>query len=183
MSTHEQNLDLQLAALKEAGCENIFVEKVSGVKVRPKLLEALSYLRSSDTLVVYKFDRIGSSLKDLVNIFSGLQKRDIGLISIKDNIDASTSSERFKLNVFAALAEFEQRMINERWQEDRREAQQKGKQFGRSKGLPNSKVELCIALYKAGLSIKNIQALLNIKSKSTLYRYLSFRGICPERRK
>ena len=177
VSTREQNLDLQLAALKEVGCENIFVEKVSGVKARPKLLEALSYLRSSDTLVVYKFDRIGRSLKDLINIFSDLQKRDIGLISIKDNIDASTSSGRFMLNVFAALAEFERCMIIERCQAGRREARQKGKQFGRPKGLPKAKVESCVALYKAGIPVIDIQLQLGIKSKSTIYRYLSHQKV------
>lgn len=174
VSTRDQNLDLQLAALKEAGCENIFIEKASGVKARPKLMEALSYLRSNDTLVVYKFDRIGRSLKDLINIFSSLQQRDIGLVSLKDNIDASTSSGRFMLNVFAALAEFERCMIIERCQAGRREARQKGKQFGRPTGLPQKRVESCAALYKAGIPIADIQQQLGIKSKSTVYRYLAF---------
>ena len=80
VSTVGQNLDMQIAALEKSDCDRIFVEKVSGVKERPELQAALKYMRAGDTLIVYKFDRIGRSLKDLVNIFADLQKRDIGLI-------------------------------------------------------------------------------------------------------
>ena len=89
VSTVGQNLDMQIAALEKSDCDRIFVEKVSGVKERPELQAALKYMRAGDTFIVYKFDRIGRSLKDLVNIFADLQKRDIGLISLNDNIDAS----------------------------------------------------------------------------------------------
>ena len=82
VSTVGQNLDMQIAALEKSDCDRIFVEKVSGVKERPELQAALKYMRAGDTLIVYKFDRIGRSLKDLVNIFADLQKRDIGLISL-----------------------------------------------------------------------------------------------------
>ena len=92
VSTVGQNLDMQIAALEKSDCDRIFVEKVSGVKERPELQAALKYMRAGDTLIVYKFDRIGRSLKDLVNIFADLQKRDIGLISLNDNIDASSNS-------------------------------------------------------------------------------------------
>ena len=84
VSTVGQNLDMQIAALEKSDCDRIFVEKVSGVKERPELQAALKYMRAGDTLIVYKFDRIGRSLKDLVNIFADLQKRDIGLISLND---------------------------------------------------------------------------------------------------
>ena len=87
VSTVGQNLDMQIAALEKSDCDRIFVEKVSGVKERPELQAALKYMRAGDTFIVYKFDRIGRSLKDLVNIFADLQKRDIGLISLNDNID------------------------------------------------------------------------------------------------
>ena len=111
VSTVGQNLDMQIAALEKSDCDRIFVEKVSGVKERPELQAALKYMRAGDTLIVYKFDRIGRSLKDLVNIFADLQKRDIGLISLNDNIDASSNSGKFMMNVFAALAEFERTII------------------------------------------------------------------------
>ena len=103
VSTVGQNLDMQIAALEKSDCDRIFVEKVSGVKERPELQAALKYMRAGDTLIVYKFDRIGRSLKDLVNIFADLQKRDIGLISLNDNIDASSNSGKFMMNVFALL--------------------------------------------------------------------------------
>ena len=79
VSTTGQNLDMQISALEKSNCDRIFVEKVSGVKERPELQAALKFMRAGDTLVVYKFDRIGRSLKDLVNIFADLQKRDITL--------------------------------------------------------------------------------------------------------
>ena len=173
VSTVGQNLDMQIAALEKSDCDRIFVEKVSGVKERPELQAALKYMRAGDTLIVYKFDRIGRSLKDLVNIFADLQKRDIGLISLNDNIDASS---------FAALAEFERTIIIERCQAGREEAKRKGKQFGRPKGIPKDKITACSSLYKSGLTITAIQKQLNIKSKSTVYRLLRLNGIDPNRR-
>lgn len=182
VSTISQNLDMQIAALEKSECERIFVEKVSGVKERPELQAALKYMRAGDTLVVYKFDRIGRSLKDLVNIFADLQKRDIGLISLNDNIDASSNSGKFMMNIFAALAEFERTIIIERCQAGREEAKRKGKQFGRPKGIPKDKIAACGSLYKSGLTITAIQNQLNIKSKSTVYRLLRLNGIDPNRR-
>lgn len=92
---------MQIAAQKKAGCEKIFSEKVSGVKERPVLKECLNYLREGDTLIVYKFDRIDRSLKDLVNIFSDLNKRGIMLTSIEDHVDASSPSGKLMKNIFA----------------------------------------------------------------------------------
>ena len=182
VSTVGQNLDMQIAALEKSDCDRIFVEKVSGVKERPQLQAALKYMRAGDTLIVYKFDRIGRSLKDLVNIFADLQKRDIGLISLNDNIDASSNSGKFMMNVFAALAEFERTIIIERCQAGREEAKRKGKQFGRPKGIPKDKIAACSSLYNSGLTITAIQKQLNIKSKSTIYRLLRLNGIEPSRK-
>ena len=114
VSTREQNLDMQITALRKAGCEKIFSEKVSGVKERPVLKECLSYLREGDTLVVYKFDRIGRSLKDLVDIFADLNRRGIMLTSIEDHVGASSPSGKLMMNIFASLAEFERDLIIER---------------------------------------------------------------------
>ena len=182
VSTTGQNLDMQIAALEKSNCDRIFVEKVSGVKERPELQSALKYMRAGDTLIVYKFDRIGRSLKDLVNIFADLQKRDITLISLKDNIDATTNSGKFMMNVFAALAEFERTIIIERCQSGRAEAKRKGKQFGRPKGIPKDKIAACSSLYKSGLTIAAIQQQLSIKSKSTVYRLLRLDGVEPRRK-
>ena len=167
VSTTGQNLDMQIAALEKSNCDRIFVEKVSGVKERPELQAALKYMRAGDTLIVYKFDRIGRSLKDLVNIFADLQKRDI---------------TQFMMNVFAALAEFERTIIIERCQSGRAEAKRKGKKFGRPKGIPKDKIAACSSLYMSGLTIAAIQQQLCIRSKSTVYRLLRINGIEPSRR-
>lgn len=185
VSTRDQNLDMQLTALRQAGCEKIFSEKVSGVKERPILKECLDYLREGDILVVYKFDRIGRSLKDLVDIFSDLNKRGIMLTSIEDHVDASTSSGKLMMNIFASLAEFERDLIIERTQAGREEARRQGKCLGKKKGdgIKKDKVDACAALYRQGIAVEVIMQQLNIKSKSTIYRYLRMRQLEPIRRK
>ncbi len=127
VSTKDQNLDLQLEALKEAGCEKIFSEKKSGLRERPQLEAALVYLRPGDTFVVYKFDRIGRSLKDLLNIVSFIHERGIQIQSLKDNIDTSSTSGKLMMNIFASLAEFERDLIVERTTAGRKAALAKGK--------------------------------------------------------
>lgn len=183
VSSREQHLDMQLAALREKGCATIFQEKVSGIRQRPELEKCLSYLRDGDTLVVYKFDRLGRSLKNLLEIFDDLRLRGIALISIQDGIDGSSTTGKLMMTLMAALAEFERSVIAERCSAGRKEAQQKGKRFGRPKGLPTSKVDTCAVLYKSGESIESIKASLAVKSKSTIYRWLRIRGIEPERNK
>lgn len=184
VSTREQNLDMQLTALKAVGCEKTFSEKVSGVKERPVLKECLDYLREGDTLVVYKFDRIGRSLKDLVNIFSDLNKRGIMLTSIEDHVDASSPSGKLMMNIFASLAEFERDLIIERTQAGREEARRRGKSLGKPKGagIKQDKVDACAALYRQGLAVEVIMQQLGIKSKSTVYRYLRMKKSSPDRR-
>ncbi len=184
VSTREQNLDMQIAALKKAGCGKIFSEKVSGVKERPVLKECLNYLREGDTLVVYKFDRIRRSLKDLVNIFSDLNKRGIMLTSIDDNVDASSPSGKLMMNIFASLAEFERDIIIERTQAGREEARRQGRSLGKQKGagIKQDKVDACADLYRQGLAIEVIMQQLGIKSKSTVYRYLRMRNLEPWRK-
>ena len=101
VSTTGQNLDMQLDSLKKAACEKIFTEKESGVKDRPVLNELLSYIRQGDELVVYKLDRLGRSLKDLLNIVDDLQTRQINLVSLNDNFDAKTPSGKLMMQLFA----------------------------------------------------------------------------------
>lgn len=133
VSTKDQNLDLQLEALKEVGCEKVFSEKKSGLRERPQLEAALAYLRPGDIFVVYKFDRIGRSLKDLLNIVSSVHERGIQIQSLKDNIDTSSTSGKLMMNIFASLAEFERDLIVERTTAGRKAALGKGKKFGRPK--------------------------------------------------
>ena len=177
VSTRDQNLDMQFSALKNAGCEKIFSEKKSGIKERPVLQEAIDFLREGDCLVIYKFDRLGRSLRNLIEIIDGLNKRNIAVFSIMDNIDTSSPSGKLMMHIFAALAEFERDLIIERTQGGRKEAMKKGKKFGRPSGLPLDKMKACADLYKAGNTIKAIQAALNVKSKSTIYRWLEAEGI------
>lgn len=185
VSTTGQHLDMQLAALEKAGCTKIFTEKVSGVRERPVLKECLGYLREGDTFVVYKFDRIGRSLKDLVNIFDDLNSRGILLVSIEDKVDASTPSGKLMMNVFASLAEFERDLIIERTRAGREAARAKGKPLGKKKGdgIKSDRVSSAVALYKQGIEVPVIMRQLGIKSKSTVYRYLRMCHSEPVRRK
>lgn len=127
VSTKDQNLDLQLEALKEVGCEKVFSEKKSGLRERPQLEAALAYLRPGDIFVVYKFDRIGRSLKDLLNIVSSIHERGIQIQSLKDNIDTSSTSGKLMMNIFASLAEFERDLIVERTTAGRKQHWARGK--------------------------------------------------------
>ena len=174
VSTRDQNLDMQLSALHGAGCERIFQEKASGVKERPELERCLQSLRSGDTLVVYKLDRLGRSLKNLVEIVDDLTRRGVAITSIKDNIDASTATGRMMINLFATLAEFERDMIAERCQAGRKAAKERGVRFGRKPGAKKiqEKARAAAALYKEGMTIPAIMQQLNIKSRSTVYVYL-----------
>lgn len=133
VSTTGQNLDMQLAAFTDAKCEKIFNEKESGVKERPVLKELLTFIRQGDELVVYKLDRLGRSLKDLLNIVDDLQTRQINMVSLNDNFDAKTLSGKLMMQLFAILAEYERNLIVERTKTGRMVAMKNGKKMGRPK--------------------------------------------------
>jgi len=117
VSTHEQNLTLQTDALKKASCRKIIDDRVSGAgSDRPGLKAALEYARERDTLLIWRLDRLGGSLKDLIEIIGGLEKRGIGFRSLQESIDTTTSGGRLIFHVFGALAEFERNLIRERTQ-------------------------------------------------------------------
>ena len=183
VSTKEQHLDMQLAALTDAGCERIYTEKVSGVGERVELQAALQYLRDGDILVVYKLDRLGRSMKDLLTIIEQLQEKNVSLISLRDNIDTSSTTGKLVMHIFAALAEFERDLIRERTGEGRAAALKKGVKFGRPKQQHNEKAIACANLYRSGMTVLQIQEQLSIKSKSTVYRFLRQNGIEPYRNK
>lgn len=111
VSNQDQNLDMQQVAQKEAGCEKIYREEVSGVGERTEMQSALQYLRDGDCLVVYKFDRLGRSMREFLNILSDQGKREIGVISLKDVIDASCTIGKFIMHILAAQEEFECSLI------------------------------------------------------------------------
>ncbi len=117
VSTRDQNLDLQRDAPRAAGCDRIFEVTMSGTKAgRPGLAKALDALREGDTLIVWKLDRLGRSVKDLLDFAGGLNERGIGFVSLTDSIDTTTASGRFFFNVMASLAQMERELMVERTQ-------------------------------------------------------------------
>jgi DNA invertase Pin-like site-specific DNA recombinase len=181
VSTRDQNLDLQVDALKRAGCERIYQDIASGAKTaRPALDEMLSQLRASDVLVIWKLDRMGRSLAHLVELVGDLVKRKVGLVSLNDPIDTTTAQGRLVFNLFASLAEFERELIRERTQAGLSAARARGRIGGRPKGLSSQAQATAMAaetLYREKrLSVSSIAGKLHI-SKSTLYGYLRHRRV------
>lgn len=172
VSTNDQNLDLQIDALTKAGCERIFAEKITGASSeRPELTNMKNFIRDNhDTVVVYKLDRLGRSLKNLVGEIETLQSRGIGFKSLQENIDTTTSGGRLFFHVFAALAEFERDIIRERTQSGLAAARSRGRLGGRPKKLNEAQVQLLRKLYadKAN-GIGEICKMFNI-GKATLFR-------------
>ena len=177
VSTTSQNLDMQVSALADAGCEKIFSEKVSGVGDRTELKNALEFLREGDCLTVYKLDRLGRNMKDLLSIIEQLQQRNVSLVSLRDNIDTGSTTGKLIMHIFASLAEFERDLIKERSAEGRREAKKKGVRFGRPKQPKPEKANMCAQLYRNGNSVSAIMRTTGIKSRNTVYKYLRMEGI------
>ena len=131
VSTHDQNLELQREALKNAGCSKIFEDKVSGTRTdRPGFTKALEILRDGDTLVVWKLDRLGRSVKHLVDMVDELHKQGIQFKSLTDAIDTGTPSGRFFFHVMASLAEMERELVIERTRAGLEVARQLGRKGG-----------------------------------------------------
>ena len=177
VSTAAQNLDVQLAALTAAGCEKIYTEKVSGVGDRTELKTALEFLRDGDSLVVYKLDRLGRNMKNLLAIIEQLQQQNVSLVSLRDNIDTSSTTGKLIMHIFASLAEFERDLIKERSAEGRREAKKKGVRFGRPKQPKPERASMCAQLYRNGNSVSAIMRTTGIKSRNTVYKYLRMEGV------
>lgn len=136
VSTEDQLLDLQIEALYRAGCERIFKEKKSGtLRHRPALHAALSALRHGDVLVVWKLDRLGRSLQDLIKTLGKLERRGIGFWSISDQIDTTTPAGKLVFHITGAVAEFERALISERTKAGMQVARRKGKKPGRPPAL------------------------------------------------
>lgn len=173
VSTLDQNPNLQDDALKAAGCEKIFIDKVSGsVAARPNLNKAKEVLRSGDTLVVWRLDRLGRSLKDLIEWSRWLEENGIALQSLHEVIDTSTPTGKLTFHLFGALAEFERNLVRERTQAGLKAARARGRVGGRPKALNDDKRQLAIKLYREGKTpIKKICTMMEI-SKPTLYAYI-----------
>lgn len=173
VSTVEQNLSLQTDALEKAGCKKVFHDQMSGAKTtRPGLDEAFSYLRSGDVLVVWRLDRLGRSLKHLIETVNLLEEKGIGFQSLQESIDTTTSGGKLIFHIFGALAEFERNLIRERTQAGLAAARVRGRKGGRPKSLDKKKREWLYRLYdEKQHPIQEICELVGV-SKSTLYAYL-----------
>ena len=172
VSTQDQNLELQLSALKQIGCEKFYQDQLSGTKNnRPGLQLALEVLRKDDTLVVWKLDRLGRSLKGLIDLVNGLHKKDIHFKSITDNIDTSTTSGRFFFHVMASLAQMERELVAERTKAGLAAAKAQGRVGGRKRKMTKSKIESAKKLLAAGTLPKDVAHNLGV-SIPTLYRWI-----------
>jgi DNA invertase Pin-like site-specific DNA recombinase len=174
ISTDDQNLALQRDALTAAGCEKIYEDTKSGAKAdRPGLKLALEVARAGDLLVVWRLDRLGRSLGDLIALGRTLERRGVGLKSLKEQIDTTSSGGRLVFHMFGALAEFERDLVRERTQAGLSAARARGRLGGRPKLLTPEKRRLAVQLYRAKEhSIAEICRLMGI-SKPTLYSYLA----------
>ena len=180
VSTDEQNLDLQRDALLKAGvaAKAIYTDKVTGIKSeRPGLQAALSHLRDGDTFIVWRLDRLGRSLKHLIETVTILKEQGVAFKSLTENIDTSTTTGNLVFQIFGALAEFERNLITERTIAGLEAARARGRKGGRPRRNPASgKVAMAKKLYRdRTLSIPEISKTLNI-SKATLYRWLDIGG-------
>jgi DNA invertase Pin-like site-specific DNA recombinase len=173
VSTDDQSLDLQKDALSKAGCEKIFEDRISGAKSqRPGLNTLLEFARPDDTIVVWRLDRLGRSMKDLISLVSVLDEKNIQLASLNESIDTSTTSGKLFFHIFGAIAEFEKNLIVDRTRAGLAAARARGRKGGRPKLLDQSKRDLAVKLYhERDKTVKEICELMGI-SKPTLYKYI-----------
>ncbi|HEY4787134.1 MAG TPA: recombinase family protein [Bacteroidales bacterium] len=182
VSTRDQNLDLQIDALNNFGCEQLFQEVQSAVKERPELDKMLNILRKGDSVVVWKLDRLGRSLRHLVDLISLFNEKGVEFVSLNDNIDTSSIQGRLIFNLFASFAEFERELIRERTMAGLKRARGNGRIGGKKKGLNEAARRKAYAALQLTSennkktredkqSVNDIAKILGI-SKATFYRYL-----------
>ena len=176
VSTKDQKLELQTDALEKAGCKMIFKETKSAVKERPELEKMLSQLREGDVVLVWKLDRLGRSLKHLIDLVTGFREKGVEFISLNDSIDTTTIQGRLTFNIFASFAEFERELIRERTLAGLKATKEKGRVGGRKKGLSKEARTKALASYQLSknneYSVSQILELLKI-SRATYYRYIN----------
>ncbi len=172
VSTRDQNLDLQIDALNQAGCEKIFSDKTSGARTdREGLEKALDMLRKGDTFVVWKLDRLGRSVKQLVNMVESLHAKGVEFKSLTDSIDTGTTSGRFFFHVMASLAEMERELIAERTRAGLEAARKMGRTGGRRRIMTDSKIKSARKLLANGVPPREVAQNLGV-SVPTLYRWV-----------
>ena len=172
VSTQEQDLALQLDALRAAGCERIYTEKASGAqRDRPQLQAALDYMRADDTLVIWKLDRLARSLRQLLDTVEALHSRQIGLRSLTEAIDTSTPGGTLVFHLFGALAEFERAIIRERTRAGLAAARARGRTGGRPPALSAAdKIAARALLTDPAITVEEVAQRLRV-SPATLYRH------------
>jgi DNA invertase Pin-like site-specific DNA recombinase len=173
VSTADQNPDLQEDALQKAGCEKIFHDIASGaVDSRKGLSEAIEYARDGDTLAVWKLDRLGRSLKHLIETVNTLAGRKVGFQSLRESMDTTTSGGKLIFHVFGALSEFERELIRERTQAGLRAARARGRNGGRPRKMDALKITMARALLEdQNANVTDVCDTLHV-SRATLYRHL-----------
>lgn len=173
VSTKHQSLDMQLDELNRYGCDEIVSEKESGAKKDRKELQLLlGKLRKGDTLVVYKLDRLGRTMHQLVNLLQEFNEKGINFVSIKDGIDTSTTMGKFLFHIFGAMAEMEREIITERVISGVAAAKARGREGGRKKAHTKQQIESMMELIEIGNKTKvEICEIFNV-SRATLYRYI-----------
>jgi DNA invertase Pin-like site-specific DNA recombinase len=177
VSTGEQNLDLQTDALKDEGCERVFTDELSGATAeRPGLQKAMDYAREGDVLVVWRLDRFGRSLKDLIAKVETLGEKGVQFKSLKENLDTTSSAGRLQFHIFGALAEFERDLNRERTMAGLRAARARGRTGGRPRALSEEDLpELQALMRDPEVPVRRICERFGI-SKATLYRYVGPNG-------
>ena len=171
VSTADQNLNLQKDALASVHCEKVFEDVGSGaLDSRKGLAECIEYARSGDTLIVWKLDRLGRSLKHLVEVVGSLEKRQVGFKSLSESIDTTTDTGKLVFHIFASLAEFERGLIRERTNAGLKAARARGRKGGRPKMMDESALSMAkILMAEKSKSIDEICKTLKV-SRTTLYR-------------
>lgn len=182
VSTQEQILDLQIDALQKAGCEKIFPDKVSGVKVhKPEFERLMHYVREGDTIVIWKLDRMGRSTKEFIELVESLGKRGVTLIFLNDPIDTTSPSGMLVFQIFCALAEHERNVIVQRTKAGLQSTRARGRKGGQPQGLAAKYQKLAPAvkdLNQAGQkSTTEIMSYFGIGSRWTLYKILRYTGV------
>ncbi|HFF2434759.1 TPA: recombinase family protein [Staphylococcus aureus] len=175
VSTGLQNLNLQEYQLNQYGCEKIFSDHISGSKSkRPGLDKAIEFARAGDTIVVWRLDRLGRNMEDLITLVNELNNQGVSFHSLEENItmDKSSSTGQLLFHLFAAFAEFERNLILERSSAGRIAARARGRYGGRPEKLNNKDLKLLKTLYDNGTPIKTIAEQWQV-SRTTIYRYLN----------
>lgn len=177
VSTTEQDPTLQLDALKQAGCTKVFADKASGaLDHRPQLDKLLEHLRPGDTVVVWRLDRLGRSLRNLIALVEDLAEREVGFMSLTEAIDTTTAGGKLIFSIFGALAEFERSLIKERTMAGLAAARARGRKGGRPASMTPEKIKIARQLYDSREhTVDTIAKTLGV-SRKTIYRHLARSG-------